>query len=332
MHGKQEIVIITGASSGLGREVAVQFARRGSTVVLAARRAHALEETARLCQAAGGQAACVTTDVTDEAQVQGLARAAIQQFGRIDVWINNAGVTAFVPLERGDFAEHRRVIETNLFGAMHGARAVLPYFREQRRGVLINVGSVLGKIGQPFVPAYVISKFALRGLSEALRAELADERGIHVCTIYPYAMNTQHFQAGANRVGRAPHAMPPAQSPSKVAEAIVDLARRPRRELYVPRSAAIGVALHKLFPRTIEALIFEALREWHFGRALQPSTEGNLFAPGDEPARVEGDRPPRLGLPRLLVWVALRAAGLAFPRPRRESSTDAHAGPLPRPL
>jgi len=113
-----KVVVLTGASSGIGREAAVRFARRGATLVLAARRADALEQTAELCRAAGGQALAVVTDVTSEGDVQRLAEAALGPTGRIDVWVNNAGVTLFAPLESAAFDEHRRVIETNLFGAM----------------------------------------------------------------------------------------------------------------------------------------------------------------------------------------------------------------------
>src|SRR5690606_9278974 len=145
-----------------------------------------------------------------EDDVQALAQRTLTEHGHIDVWVNNAGVTLFGSLEDAPLEEHRRVIDTNLWGAIHGARAVVPVFRRQRRGVLVNVGSVLSKIGQPFVPSYVISKFGLRGLSEALRFELADEPDIHVCSVLPYAMNTQHFQSGANYIGWQPRAMPPA--------------------------------------------------------------------------------------------------------------------------
>src|SRR5690606_17479042 len=144
-----------------------------------------------------------------EDAVDALVERTLAAFERIDVWVNNAGVTLFAPLEGAPFEQHRRVIETNLFGPMYAARAVVPIFRRQGRGVMINVGSILGKVGQPFVPSYVISKFALRGLTEALRAELADAPDIHVCSLLPYAMDTPHFESGANRVGRAAHPMPP---------------------------------------------------------------------------------------------------------------------------
>jgi NAD(P)-dependent dehydrogenase (short-subunit alcohol dehydrogenase family) len=219
-----KVAVITGASGGLGREVAVQLAAQGCTIVAAARREAALEETVRSCRAAGGRATRVVTDVTREEEVQRLAQTALQEAGHIDIWVNNAGVTLFGPLEGIPFDQHRRVIETNLYGSMFGARAILPIFRRQQQGVLINVGSILSKIGQPFVPSYVISKFALRGLSEALRAELANEPDIHVCTLLPYAINTQHFEAGGNELGRHVYTMPPGQSPEKVASILIELA------------------------------------------------------------------------------------------------------------
>jgi NAD(P)-dependent dehydrogenase (short-subunit alcohol dehydrogenase family) len=301
---KGKVVVITGASSGLGREAAIQFAARGCTVVLAARRQADLEETARLCQAAGGIAQVVATDVTREEEVKSLAAAALERWGHIDVWVNNAGVTFFAPLDEGPFEEHRRVIETNLYGSMFGARAVVPIFRKQKRGILINVGSILSKTGQPFVPSYVISKFAQRGMSEALRAELADERDIHVCTVMPYAIDTPHFQAGANEVGRDARAMPPVQSPEKVAKAIVELAEHPRRERHVPRFAVLGFALRWLMPRTTERLLLHALRRFHFGDAREVSTDGNLYRPADETGKVHGERGPIVSTPRFAVWVA----------------------------
>jgi NAD(P)-dependent dehydrogenase (short-subunit alcohol dehydrogenase family) len=209
------VVVVTGASSGLGRASAVELARRGANVVVSARRQAALEETAALCRAQGSDARVVVADVTDEGAVGELARRALDINGSIDAWVNNAGVTSFGPLEDTPLDEHRRVIETNLWGSIHGARAIVPIFKRQGRGVLINVGSILSKVGQPFVPSYVISKFALRGLSDALRAELAAHPRIHVCTLLPYAIDTPHFQSAANLIGRQPFAMPPVQSPEK---------------------------------------------------------------------------------------------------------------------
>jgi short-subunit dehydrogenase len=312
------VVVVTGASSGIGREAALQFARKGCQLVLAARREHELQHVAACCRELGASALVVPTDVSIERDVQDLTSAALAQHGRIDVWVNNAGVTLFARLTDAAFAEHRRVIETNLFGAMHGARAVLPVFRQQKQGVLINVGSVLSEVGQPFVPSYVISKFALRGLSEVLRSELAEEPGVHVCTVFPYAVDTPHFQSGANRIGRQARAMPPMQPPEKVAAAIVALAARPRRELHVPHVAALGLALHWLFPNTTERLLLRALSRFHFDGARQPSTDGNLHEPLEEKGAVHGDRPPQLSSPAFALWLARELVEMELASLRRK--------------
>ncbi len=190
---------------------------------------------------------------------------------------------------------------------MFGARAVVPVFRRQHGGVLINVGSILSKIGQPFVPSYVISKFALRGLTEVLRVELAEEPNVHVCTVMPYAIDTPHFESGANEMGLRPRGMPPIQSPEAVARAIVRIAERPHRERHVPRLAVLGLALHALMPATTELLLLRALRAWHFDPTPEGRKGGNLYQP--EPvSSVHGHRRPRLGFPAFMRWM-LREIG-----------------------
>jgi len=296
------VVVVTGASGGLGRETARQFAAEGCRIALAARRRDSLEETAEICRGAGGDPFVQATDVTSENDVNALVAAVLARWGRIDVWVNNAGVTLFATLEQGSFDEHRRVIETNLFGPIYAARAVVPVFRRQRRGVMINVGSVLSMVGQPAVPSYVISKFALRGLSEALRMELADEPDIHVSTILPYAIDTPHFQSGASEIGARAFAMPPVQTPEEVAREIVRLAKRPRREVLVPRIAAAGLALRWLLPRTTERLILHAIDRWHL-REAEPPKSGNLFRATDEHGSVHGRRKPRVSTLGFATWV-----------------------------
>lgn len=311
------VVVVTGASSGIGRELAVQLAERGDTVVLAARGEEALDETAEACQRAGGECLVVPTDVSKREEVERLRRAAIEAYGGFDAWVNNAGVTYFATLTSGEMDDHVRVVETNLFGAMYGARAAVTHFLDRGRGVLVNVSSILGKTGQPFVPSYVISKHGIRGLSEALRAELADEPDIHVCTIFPYATDTPHFELAGTNMNRRARAMPPAQSPEAVARAIVRLLDRPRREVHVPRIAAAGLLLTKLFPKTSERLLLHALREFHFDERLESKGEGNLYEPTGEPGHVHGDRPPQVSTPKLAVWAVRELARIEADEARR---------------
>jgi NAD(P)-dependent dehydrogenase (short-subunit alcohol dehydrogenase family) len=297
-----KVVVITGASSGLGRAGALELARLGATLVLAARRGEALEDTARRCRAAGARVIVQVTDVTDRDQVERLAEVALEQAGGLDVWINNAGVTLIGTLADAPLDEHRRVLETNLFGAWHGAVAAMAVFKRQRHGTLINVGSVLSEIGQPFVPSYSISKFALRGLTEVLRVEVADQKDIHVCALLPYSFDSPHFESGANRLGRPAHAVQPAQAPEKVARALVSLVRRPRRQLHVPRYITLGLFLHRLLPKTVEHLLLDVLREWHFGPGRQPRTQGSLYEAPREGASVRGSRAPKAGRLRFTLW------------------------------
>jgi len=316
----RKVVVITGASSGIGRAAALEFARKGAHLVLAARGVSALEEVAALCRRVGSQALVMETDVTDEEAVLRLALRALDPTGRIDVWVNNAGVTVFAPLEDGPFEPHQRVIETNVYGAMFGARAVLPVFRRQHAGILINVSSVLGKVGQPYVPSYVISKFALQGLAETLRTAVADEPDIHVCTLLPYAVDTPHFEHGANLIGLEARSMPPMQQPEEVAQALVSLAEHPRRELYVPRPARYAVALHKIFPRVGNRVVLHVTREWHFGYQPQPTTDGNLYSPVEHSEQVRGHRPARTTFPGIMLWGAGHLVrGLWRKRSRRSS-------------
>ena len=330
---RDRVVVLTGASSGLGRAAAIEFARRGSWLVLAARREDALEETARQCIAAGGRAIVVPTDVTVPSEVARLASAALAEWGRIDVWVNNAGVTLYAFLEDGELEQHRRVIETNLFGALYGARAAIPIFRRQGAGTLINVGSVLSSVGQAFVPSYVISKFGVQGITEALRVELADEPAIHVCTLLPFAIDTPHFQVAANQLELAPYALPPMQSPEHVADALADLAERPRRKRYVPRSIVFCLAMHALAPKLTERLLLDTLRRWHMSDEPQRTGAGNLFVPPLERSQIHGDRPPRIRTLALLGWLFARTLRLGARRivhalswkPRTQAAIDVAA-------
>ena len=288
-HIHDRVVVITGASSGIGRATAERLAAEGATVVLAARREEALRDVAQVCTGRGARAHVMPVDVTDAGAVEDLAAQTVQRFGRIDVWVNNAAVTLFGRFEETPLRDFERVIQTNLMGYVHGARAALPRFREQGAGVLINVSSVVGTIGQAYASAYVSSKWAIRGLSECLRMELADAPGISVCTVLPASIDTPIFQHGANYTGRAVQAMPPVHPAADVAAAIVELASRPRREVFIGASRILLEAGHGLAPGLIERTMAHRVETTHFqDHRPAPHGSGNLFEPTRESSSISG--------------------------------------------
>ncbi|MEZ0169029.1 SDR family oxidoreductase [Microvirga sp. TS319] len=290
-------VVITGASSGIGRAAARAFAQRGARVALAARRADLLKEAARECRDLGGEAVAVPTDVTDAAAVAGLAEEAQRAFGRIDVWINNAGTGVFGPYQDADLALHRRTIEVNLLGAMHGAYAVLPLFLRQGHGILINTISIGGWAPSPFAAAYSASKFGLRGFSASLRQELKDWPDIHVCGVFPAIVDTPGFAHGANVSGRRIDIGPIVYAPEDVAETFVSLVRWPRDEVAVGWPARAAQIAYALAPGPTEHLMGAAMRRALKRASPAPRTEGALLDPSPAGRGVSGGWRERKGLP-----------------------------------
>jgi short-subunit dehydrogenase len=244
--------VVTGASSGVGRATALAFADRGAHVVLAARTAPALHELADECTARGAQALAVPTDVGDHRQVRALTDAAVEAFGRVDTWVNDAAVLTAGSFDEEPVDEVARLIQTNVAGAAFGARAALAQFRRQGHGVLIDVSSLLGVVANPLVPAYVMSKFAVRGLSLSLHHLVASWPGIDVCVVLPGPIDTPLFARAANRTGHRLRAIPPAMAPERVAATIVSCARRPRRQATTGFTGHALLAAHRVAPRMTE--------------------------------------------------------------------------------
>ncbi len=305
------VAVVTGASSGIGRATAQALARRGAEVVLGARSLGDLEAAAEECRQAGGRAHVIAVDVADEGQVKELADRALSTLGRIDAWINNAGLALFGRAEEVPIEAFRRVIDVNLMGTVHGARAAIPIFREQGEGTLVNVASTAASVGEPFSSAYVASKWAVRGFSESLRMELADAPGIAVCTVLPTYTDTPLFQHGANYTGRAAQPAGDTQPAAEVAEAIISLLQRPRREVFVGINGR-GLELVKaVVPARVEERMGRRLEERQFQDRSATASAGNLYAPA--PGAVSGGwrRRNSAARPRRMPLTAITIAALA---------------------
>lgn len=321
----QKVVVITGASSGIGRATALTLAGKGATLVLAARREHALRELAAECESLGARTLDVALDVTDQEAVNNLARTAVERFGRIDVWVNNAAVAMFAPFERTPSEAFRRVIETNLFGYVYGAWAVMPIFRAQGSGVLINIGSIDSRVSQPYTSAYTMSKHAVAGLGEVLRQELLLEgqKDIHVCTVMPPTIDTPLFQHAANYSGRAVKAMPPVYPAQEVADTIVSLIKHPEPEVAVGSAGKMITMQARMSRQAVEMQLAKMTDAQQFADDPAPDSEGNLFEPMPDYTGVSGgwkgeERSKARKLLALGAVGATAAGGWLWVRSRRQ--------------
>lgn len=315
MRVKDSVVVITGASSGIGRATALAMAGRGANVVLAARREDDLSTLARECEEAGGQAIAVPTDVTDPDAVDQLGRSAVERFGRLDVWVNNAAVTLFGPFLETPLDDFRKVLDTNVMGYVYGAKAALTHMREREKGVVINVSSVVSAAPQPYTHAYSMSKAAIRSLSVSLRQELTLDgmSGIKVCTVLPATIDTPLFKQTANYTGREVVPMPPVYTPERVAHAIVNLVRMPRRETVVGPIGRGVMQQVKMSPGTTERIMAMQVDRAHLAQDKPaPATRGNLYEPSAEPGSVDGGWGGRRRTAVRRVITAATAAGAAF--------------------
>ena len=245
-----KVIVITGASSGFGKGAALEFAAEGAFLVLAARRDELLEELSEQCRAAGGRATAVPVDVSIREDVERLAEEAVREHGRVDVWINNAGVGALGPFERIPIEDHEQVIRTNLLGPLYGSYYAYRQFLTQGAGTLINVASELGAHTVPYYSTYTAAKHGVVGLGDALRQEiyLAGRKDIHVCTVMPTAHDTPFFDHAANYTGREVQSPKPLHDPQGVVDTLVRLARDPRDKEIVGADGIVKVLLKKLMP------------------------------------------------------------------------------------
>ena len=254
-------ILITGASAGIGKATALAFAKEGARLLLAARRRERLEEVAAAVRAMGGEALVAETDVANRRQVESAVQHALSAFGRLDILVNNAGIGYLGRLEEMPIEEIETLWAVNMMGTIYATQAVIPLMRRQGGGGhIINIASVAGKRGIPGYSIYCATKFAMVGMSEALRMELHGS-GIGVSVICPIGTTTEFFETSAARSKRDHRLMGPRQTAEKVAKAIVRCARKPRPEVLVFPPARMLVLINALSPRLADRVLLGFGRE-----------------------------------------------------------------------
>jgi short-subunit dehydrogenase len=245
----EQVIVITGASSGIGLATAMLAAHQGARVVMAARSRSTLEHIAREIVAGGGNAVAVAADVSLREDVERIAQTALDRYGHVDTWINNAGLSIYGRLDEVPEKESRRLFDINFWGVVHGSLVALPLLKVNQSGALINVGSEVSDAAVPMQGMYTASKHAVKGFTDALRIELeADEAPVSVTLVQPTAVDTPFPEHAANYMSQAPKLPTPMIQAQEVASAILDAATDPTREVKVGAMSIINTTMAKLLP------------------------------------------------------------------------------------
>lgn len=325
---RREVVVVSGASAGVGRAVAREFARAGARVGLLSRSRPRLEAAAEEVRILGGEALALPLDVADADAVEAAAARVEDAFGPIDIWINSAMVTVFAPAHCVTAEEYRRVTEVTYLGTVHGTLAALRRMRPRGRGVIVQVGSALAYRAIPLQSAYCAAKFAIRGFTDSLRVELMHDRcDVHLTMVQLGAFNTPQFDWARNKVGECAQPVPPVFQPEVAARGIRFAAHARRRELYVGQSAVKTVWGNKLAPGYADRVLRkQGYSGQTTGQPLPEDRPDNLFSPppGDPGAHGRFDDRARSRSWQLLwtmhrtaftglaIVIVLAAAGLAY--------------------
>jgi short-subunit dehydrogenase len=246
-------VVITGASAGVGRATALEFAREGANIALLARDAGALDDAALEVRNLGVRALAIALDVSDAKAMDRAAEQVEKELGPIDVWVNNAMLTVFSPLSKLTALEFARVTDVTYLGQVYGTMAALRHMRPRNHGTIVQVGSALAYRAIPLQSAYCGAKHGVRGFTDSLRSELMHDRSqVHVTMVQMPALNTPQFDWAECRMPYAPQPVPPIYQPEVAARAIVWAARHRRREVYVGMSAIKAIVANKFFPGLLD--------------------------------------------------------------------------------
>ena len=283
----EQVIVITGASSGIGLATAQEAAKRGARVVLSSRDEVDIQKAADGITASGGKALAVVADVGDQGSMEGLAEMAVREFGRIDTWVNNAGVSIYGQLEEVPLDDAQQLFRTNYWGVVHGSLAALPHLKKTG-GALINVGSELSETALPLQGHYAASKHAVKGFTDTLRMELHHEKAPVVVTlIQPAAIDTPYPEHAMNYLGVEPTHMPPVYAPEVVADAIIACAQSPHRNVRVGGAAKMFTMMEKTAPglgdMMKERSAFDGSKT-----NKPPKDDDTLYAPRPGDGRVRG--------------------------------------------
>lgn len=286
------VVLVTGASSGIGLAAAREAAERGDHVVLLARGVGPLEDAAEQCRRLGAASArVVAVDLLDAPAVESALNVVRRELGRIDVVIHSAGVVAYGRFEEVPAEVFETVVRTNVLGSANVSRAVLPAMRERNSGTLVLIGSVIGHIAPPYMSAYAISKWAVRALARELTIENRDRSGVHVCIVSPGGVDTPIYLQAANYLGQVGRPPPPVVSPEKVARVALRMADRPRARVQVGLTNGFIAAGFALFPWLYDALVTPLFVAAATDRRRPVDAHpGNVLASSPAGNRLHGDQ------------------------------------------
>lgn len=336
---RAEVVVITGASAGVGRATAQVFARHGARIGLIARGVQRLEAAQREVEEVGGQALVLAADVADAAAVEAAADAVEREFGPIDIWINNAMATVFAPFDAVTPEEFKRVTEVTYLGAVYGTMAALRRMKPRNRGVILQVGSALAYRSIPLQSAYCGAKHGLVGFTDSIRSELIhDQSKIHLTVVHLPALNTPQFDWSRSKMPRRAQPVPPIYQPEVAAEAIYWAAHQRRREVSVGVPTFIATQGQKLAPgigdRYLAKTAYGAQQTTEPRERDRPD---NLFSPVAGDAGVHGrfnDRAHRRSLQflanrhRALLALTAAVSAVAISRERRTVSVPPSEAPI----
>ena len=304
---KKEVVVITGASAGVGRAAAREFGRHGASIGLMARGTERLEAARKEIETLGGNALVLPCDVADPEQVEKSAAAVEAKFGNIDIWINNAMTSVFSPVEQMTADEFKRVTEVTYLGVVYGTSSALRRMRQQDRGTIVQVGSALVYRSIPLQSAYCAAKHAVAGFTDSLRCELIHERSrIHLTMVQMPALNTPQFSWVKSRLPRKAQPVPPIFQPEVAARAIYWAAHHRRREIWVGSPTITAIVGQKVAPALLDLYLgrtgYDAQQ---YDGSSDPQQPNNLFqtVPGDFAAH--GDFDDRAHEHSLELWIDL---------------------------